>query len=67
VLLDNSAVSLDGGMAGDRRPLARIGDEANVDGCILLEVVGLARLGVGVEEEVEAVSFLLCISLPLES
>jgi hypothetical protein len=62
MLLDNSAVSLNGGLAGDGRPLAGVGDEANVDRGVLLEVVGLARLGVGVEEEVEAISFLLLVS-----
>jgi hypothetical protein len=62
VLLDNSAVSLDSGMTRDGRPLAGAGNETNVDRRILLEVVGLARLGVGVEEEIKAVSFLLSVS-----
>jgi hypothetical protein len=62
VLLDNSAIGLNGSVAGDGRPLARVGDETNVYRGILLEVVSLARLGVGVEEEVEAVSFLLLVS-----
>jgi hypothetical protein len=64
VLLDNSAVGLDGSVTRDGCPLAGIGDEANVDGCMLLEVIGLARLCVGVKEEVEAVSFLLFVSPP---
>jgi len=63
VLLDDSAVGLDGGVAGDGCPLAGVGDEANVDGLVLLEIVGLARLGVGMEEEVEAICFLLNVSL----
>jgi hypothetical protein len=58
VLADDFAVGLDGGVAGDGGPLARVVDEADVDGCVLLEVVGLAGLGVGVEEEVEAVALL---------
>jgi hypothetical protein len=62
VFFDNGAVGLDGGVARDGRPLARVGDEAEVDRSMLLEVVGLAGLGVGVEEEVEAVSFLLNVN-----
>jgi hypothetical protein len=65
VLLDDSAVGLDGGVTGDGRPLARVGDEANVDRGIFLQVVGLARLCVGVKEEIEAVALLLCISFLL--
>jgi hypothetical protein len=64
VLLDNSAVGLNGSLSGDGRPLAGAVDEANVDRRVLLEVVGLARLGVGVEEEVEAVSFLFPVNWP---
>jgi hypothetical protein len=64
VLLDNSAVGLNGSLAGDGRPLAGVGDEANVDRGVFFEVVGLARLGVGVEEEVEAVSFLFLVNRP---
>jgi hypothetical protein len=58
VLLDNSTIGLNGSVTRDGCPFTRVGDEANVDGCMLLEVVGLARLGVCVEEEVEAVALL---------
>ena len=63
VLLDNGAIGLDGGVARDGRPLAGVGDETKVNRRVLLEVVGLSRLGVGVEKEVEAICFLLDISL----
>lgn len=62
VLLDDSAVGLDGSLAGDRCPLARVVDESNVDGSVLLQVVGLARLGVGVEQDVKSVCLLLSVS-----
>jgi hypothetical protein len=42
VLLDDGAVCLDAGVAGDGCPLPGVGDEAEVDGGVLLEVVGLA-------------------------
>jgi hypothetical protein len=58
VLADNLTVCLDACVARDGCPLARGVDEANVDGRLVLDVVGLARLGVGVEEEVKAVSLL---------
>jgi hypothetical protein len=67
VLLDHSAVGLNGSFAGDGGPLARVVDEADVDGGVLLEVVGLARLGVGVEEQIEAVCLLLLVSLYVHS
>lgn len=59
VLPDLFAVRLDGGVAGDGGPLARGGEEGEVDLGVGLEVVGLAGLGVGVEDEVDAVSFLV--------
>jgi hypothetical protein len=58
VLLDDSAVGLDGGLAGDGCPLAGVVDETNVDGGVLLQVISLARLGVGVEEDVKSVCLL---------
>jgi hypothetical protein len=45
-------------MARDGSPLSRVVDEANVDRRVLLEVISLTRLGVGVEEEVKAVTLL---------
>ena len=51
-------VGLDGGDAGDGRPLAGVVEEAEVDFAVALEVVGLAGLGVGVEDQVDAVAFL---------
>jgi hypothetical protein len=63
VLLNNSAVCLNGRFARDGRPLPGVVDETNVDGRVFLEVVGLARLGIGVEEDVEAVCFLFILSL----
>lgn len=58
VLPDNVAAGLDRGMAGDGGPLARVVDEANVDRRVLLEVICLARLGVGVEEEIKSIALL---------
>ena len=60
VLLDARAVGLDGGSAGDTGPLAGVVEESQVDLGVLLEVVGLAGLGVGVEDEVNAVVLLRC-------
>lgn len=62
VLANDLAVRLDGGMTRNRCPLAGVVDKANVDRLVLLQVVSLARLGVGVEEKVEAMSFLFAIS-----
>ena len=58
VLLDTRAVGLDGSGAGDAGPLAGVVEESQVDLGVLLEVVGLAGLGVGVEDEVNAVVLL---------
>lgn len=58
MLLDDVAVGLDRSMAGDGSPLSGVVDEANVDRRVLLEVISLAGLGVGVEEEVETVALL---------
>ena len=60
VLVDFFAVGDDGGGAGNRGPLAAAGEEANVDVGVVLEVVRLAGLGVGVEDQVDAVAFLQC-------
>jgi hypothetical protein len=58
VLLDAGAVGLDGSGAGDAGPLAGVVEESEVDLGVLLEIVGLAGLGVGVEDEVDAVVLL---------
>lgn len=58
VLLDACAVGLDGSGARDAGPLTGVVEEGEVDVGVLLEVVGLAGLGVGVEDEVDAVVLL---------
>jgi hypothetical protein len=58
VLLDAGAVGLDRSGAGDAGPLAGVVEESEVDLRVLLEIVGLAGLGVGVEDEVDAVVLL---------
>ena len=57
-LLHAGTVGLDGSGAGDAGPLAGVVEESKVDLGVLLEVVGLAGLGVGVEDEVNAVVLL---------
>lgn len=60
VLADQVAVRDDAGGAADRGPVARGAvEERDVDVLVRLEVVRLARLSVGVEEEVDATGFLL--------
>jgi hypothetical protein len=61
VLTHNLAISLNRGMTRNGCPFTRAVDEANVDRLVFLEVVCLAGLGVGVEEEVEAVALLCSI------
>lgn len=58
VLFDAGAVGLDGSGARDGGPLAGVVEEGEVDVGVLGEVVGLAGLGVGVEDEVDAVVLL---------
>ena len=58
VLMHLLTVGDDGSGAGDRGPLAGRGEEGDVDVGVVLEVVGLAGLGVGVEDEVDAVTLL---------
>lgn len=58
VLFDEVAVGDDVGAAGDGSPLARGVGERDVDAGVLVDVVRLARLGVGVEEKINATSFL---------
>lgn len=59
VLVDDAAVSLDASLAGKGSPFAGVVQEAEVDVRVGLEVIGLARLGVGVEDEVNAVALLI--------
>lgn len=58
VLSNKAAVCADAGVSSDRSPLSRGVDEGNVDMRVSIEVVGLARLGVGVEKKVNASSLL---------
>lgn len=58
VLADLLAIGLDGGDTGDGSPLARGLEEGEVDVVVRLEVIGLAGLAVGVEDEVDAVALL---------
>lgn len=58
VLLDARAVGLDGSATRDAGPLAAVVQESKVDVGVLLEVVGLAGFGVGVEDEVDSVVLL---------
>jgi len=58
VLLDAGAVGLDGSGAGNAGPLAGVVEEGEVDVGVLLQVIGLAGLGVGVEDEIDAVVLL---------
>jgi len=46
------------GFTGDGGPFTSVVEEAEVDVGVVLEVVGLARFGVCVEDEVDAVAFL---------
>lgn len=48
-----------GGVAADGSPLASAVKEGDVNGGVGFEVVGFAAFGVGVEEEVDAVVFLV--------
>jgi len=54
VLLDCGAVGDDLAGTGDRGPLSARVDESNVDVAVRIDVIGLARLGVGMEDEVNA-------------
>ena len=58
VFLDHGAVRDDVGSAGDGSPFTAGVQEGHVDVGVALDVVGLARLGVGVEEDVDAAGFL---------
>lgn len=54
VLSNKAAICANAGIASNRSPLSRGIDEGNVDMRVSIEVVGLAGLGVGVEEKVNA-------------
>lgn len=58
VFADGLAVGDDGGFAANGGPFAGGVQEGNVDFGVGLQVVGFAGFGVGVEEEVEAATFL---------
>ena len=58
VFLDNGAVGEDRGFTRDRGPLAGWVQEGNVNFGVILKIVSLARLGVGVEEEIDTTAFL---------
>lgn len=58
VFADGGAVGDDGGVAADGGPFPGAVEEGDVDGGVGVEVVGFAAFGVGVEEEVDAVTFL---------
>lgn len=49
----------DGGVATNGGPLASADKESNVHGGVGFEVIGFAAFSVGVEEEVDAVVFLV--------
>jgi len=58
VLSNKAAICADAGVSSDGSPLSRSVDEGNVDVRVSIEIVGLARLSVGVEEKVNASSLL---------
>jgi hypothetical protein len=58
VLSNEATICADAGVSSDRSPLSGGVDERNVDMRVSIEVVGLARLSVGVEEKVNASSLL---------
>lgn len=64
--LDLLSVGEDAGFAADGGPFAGGVEEANVDFGVGFEIVGLAGFGVGVEEEVDAVAFLVWGKVVLE-
>lgn len=52
VLLDEVAIGADGGVTRNRSPVTARGNERYVASGVCVEVVCLARFGVGVEEEI---------------
>jgi len=57
--VDDVAISFDGSLAADGSPFAGGVEEPKVDLRILVKVVCLTTLGVGMEDEIDAVAFLL--------
>jgi hypothetical protein len=58
VLGNKTAICADTSITSNGSPLSGGVDERNVDVRVSIEVVGLARLGVGVEEKVDTSSLL---------
>ena len=58
VFLDHAAIGDDLRRAGDRGPLARAVEEGDVGARVGRDVVRLAGLGVGVEDQIDAAGFL---------
>lgn len=58
VLSDLLSVGLKRGLAGDGCPFARRIEESEVDVRVRFEIIGLARLGVGVEDKINAIALL---------
>lgn len=58
VLLNQGSVSDDTGLPSDGSPLSGRVDESDVNVRVAGDVVGLARLGIGVEEKVNAIGLL---------
>ena len=65
MLGDQAAVGINGGSSSDGSPLSRGVDKGDVDVRVGGEVVSLARLGVGVEEQVNASSLLKGVSVDM--
>lgn len=63
VLFDKGPVRDEVGRAADRGPLTRVVQKADVDMRVAGEIVGLARLGVGMKEQINAASFLEMVEL----
>ena len=64
VFANGFAVRDDGGFTRNGGPFAAGIEEGNIDFGVVIEIVGLARFGVGVEEEVNAATFLVSPSVP---
>ena len=58
VFADHLTICDDFGCTGDGGPLACGIEEGNIDFGVVLEIVGFAGFGVGVEEKVDATAFL---------
>ena len=58
MLLDQRTICFDRRMTGYAGPFTGRSEEGDVHGRVIVEIVSLAGLSVGVEEEVETISFL---------